>query len=128
MIEDARVLRDEFIPREVAHRDPEMNALSRALDPVTRGEPAETTALFGPSGEGKTCLARFALGRLREATLDLDSQYVNCWRNHTRFRALYRILEGAGPTYDVHRQSIPTDELLSRLEDYDGSQYVVILD
>ena len=128
MIRDARVLQDEFIPKEVGHRDQEMNALSRALDPVTRGQSAETTFLFGPSGAGKTCLARFALDRLREAVIDLNHQYVNCWRDYNRFRALYRILEATGPTYDIHRQSTPTDTLLDHLEEYDGPPFVVILD
>ena len=128
MIQDARVLQDEFIPKEVEHRDQEMNALSRALDPVTGGQSAETTFLFGPSGAGKTCLARFALDRLREAVIDLNYQYVNCWRDYNRFRALYRIVEATGPTYDIHRQSTPTDTLLDRLDEYDGPPFVVILD
>ncbi|WP_049903641.1 Cdc6/Cdc18 family protein [Halococcus agarilyticus] len=128
MIQDARILRDEFIPNEVGHRDSEMNALTRALDPVTRDEPAETALLFGPSGAGKTCLARFAVDRLRESVIDLTHQYVNCWQDYTRFRALYRLLEAIGPTYDVHRQSTPTDELLERLEAYDGPPFVAILD
>lgn len=128
VIRDARVLHDEFIPAEVEHRDREMNALSRALDPVTRGHAAEPVFLFGPSGAGKTCLARFALDRLREAVIDLNHQYVNCWRDYTRFCALYRILEATRATYDVHRQSTPTDELLERLEGYDGPPFVVILD
>ncbi|WP_049996188.1 Cdc6/Cdc18 family protein [Halococcus sediminicola] len=128
MIQDARVLQDEFIPKEIGHRDQEMNALSRALDPATRGQSAETTFLFGPSGAGKTCLARFALDRLREAVIDLNHQYVNCWRDYNRFRALYRIVEATGPTYDIHRQSTPTDTLLDRLDEYDGPPFVVILD
>ena len=128
MIQDARVLQDEFIPKEVGHRDQEMNALTRALDPVTRGQSAETAFLFGPSGAGKTCLARFALDRLREAVIDLNHQYVNCWRDYTRFRALYRILEATGATYEIHRKSTPTDTLLEHLEEYDGPPFVVILD
>ncbi|WP_273837121.1 Cdc6/Cdc18 family protein [Halococcus sp. PRR34] len=128
MIQDARVLQDEFIPKEVEHRDQEMNTLAGALDPVTRNEPAETVFLFGPSGSGKTCLARFALDRLREAVIDLNHQYVNCWQDYTRFRALYRILEAIGPTTDIHRQSTPTDALLERLHNYDGPEFVVILD
>jgi len=128
MIQDARVLQDKFIPKEVEHRDQEMNTLAGALDPVTRNEPAETVFLFGPSGSGKTCLARFALDRLREAVIDLNHQYVNCWQDYTRFRALYRILEAIGPTTDIHRQSTPTDALLERLHDYDGPEFIVILD
>lgn len=128
VIQDARVLQDEFIPKEVAHRDGEMDALTHALGPVTRDEPAEPAVLFGPSGAGKTCLAQFAVDRLRESVFDLAHQYVNCWRDYTRFRALHRIAEGIGSTGDIHRGSATTDSLLERLEAYDGPQAVVILD
>lgn len=128
MIRDARVLQSDFVPREVEHREAEVDALSSALDPVTRGECAETACLFGPSGTGKSCIARFTLAKLREAVLDVDVQYVNCWQHHSRFRALHRVLEGIGETRDVHRQSTPKDELLERIRAYDGPQYVVVLD
>lgn len=103
-----------------------MNALTRVLDPVTWGEPADTALLFGPSGSGKTCLARFALDRLQEVT-SVATQYVNCWQDHTRFRALYRVLEGVKATVSV-RASLSTDEHLECLGDYDGPPFVVILD
>lgn len=128
MIQDARVLTPEFVPREIVHRDPEVNQLSNALEPITRGEPAETALCFGPSGAGKTCVAQFTVDRLRESVLDLSHQYVNCWEDYTEFRALYRILDGVGETFDVHRQSTPKDELVERLRAYDGPPYVVILD
>ena len=128
MIRDARVLDPEFVPGEVVHRDSEVNALSNALDPVTTGEPAETAFLFGPSGTGKTCLARYTVEQLREAVIDIRTQYVNCWQNYSRYRVLYRILEGLDRTIDIHRQSTPTDVLLERVQDYDGPPYVVVLD
>jgi orc1/cdc6 family replication initiation protein len=128
MITDARVLRPEFIPREVAHRDSEVNQLSNALEPVTRGESAPPVMLFGPSGAGKTCIAQFTLDRLRESVLAVETQYVNCWQNYRTFRCLYRLVDGIGQTVDVHRKSTPTDELLERLERYDGPHYVVVLD
>lgn len=128
MITDARVLDADFVPGDVVHRDVEVNTLAAALDPITRGETAETVLLFGPSGTGKTCLARYAVDQLRETVLDVHTQYVNCWRDHTRFKTLYRALEGLGNAVDVHRQSTPTDELIDRLHAYDGPPYVVILD
>lgn len=128
MIEDARVLRDEFVPREVCHRDPEVNHLASVLAPITDGRPADTALLTGPTGTGKTCIARFTVGRLRRAHLDVEYQYVNCWQNYSRFRALYSILEDLGRTIDIHRRSTPRDELLERLAKYDGPPCVVILD
>ena len=127
MIRDARVLRTDFVPSEVEHRDGEVNHLSSVLDPLTRGNAADTAVVTGPSGAGKTCLTRFVAGKLREATLDVETVYVNCWRNYTRYRALYRVLEHVGRTVDVHRQSTPTDVLLDRVTHTD-QRAVVVLD
>ena len=126
MIRDARVLQDDFLPREVVHRHEEMNRLSAALEPVVDGGRPEDALLVGPSGAGKTCLARYAVSELEREVADLETQYVDCWQHSSRFRILYRILEGVAPTYDVHR-STPRDELLQRLEAVDAP-YVVVLD
>lgn len=128
MIRDARVLRAGFVPREVEHRDQEVNHLSSVLEPITNGEPADTAIVTGPSGTGKTCISQFVTERLREEVLDVEATYVNCWRNYTRFRTLYQILDDLGETIDIHRQSTPHDELVDRLQQYNGSRRVVILD
>jgi orc1/cdc6 family replication initiation protein len=128
MITDSRVLEPEFVPSDVVHRDAEINTLSAALDPITRGEPGETAFLSGPSGAGKTCIARHTLDKLDKQVLDLDTGYVNCWEDRTRFKILYRVLEAVDNTYDIHRQSTPTDALIDRLHDRDGPPTVVILD
>jgi len=128
MIEDARVLQEEFIPGEIKHRDAETSHLSDALNPLTHGERGETAFLYGPSGAGKTCVAKFTVNQLRENALDVDHQYVNCWEDYSRFKTLYRLLDGIGKTIDIHRQSTPKDVLLERLRKYSATQYVVILD
>lgn len=128
MIRDARVLRAGFVPREVEHRDAEVNHLSSILEPCTYGEPADTALVTGPSGAGKTCISKFVAEQLREEVLDVEVTYVNCWRNYTRFRTLYQILDDLGKTIDIHRQSTPHDELIDRLQQYDGPRTVVILD
>ncbi|WP_331232432.1 Cdc6/Cdc18 family protein [Natronorarus salvus] len=128
MIRDARVLRSEFVPREVVHRDQELNHLASVLEPISYGEPAESALLTGPSGAGKTCLARFVTDQLQQETLDATVQYVNCWQAHSQFRTVYHILEGLGKTLNIHRQSTPHDELIERLREYNGPHCVVILD
>jgi len=128
MITDARVLQPEFVPGDVKHRTNEVSHLSDTLRPITEGGHAETSLLYGPSGAGKTCIARYTIEELREHVVALDHQYVNCWEDHTRFKTLHRLLEGINKAFDIHRQSTPKDELLARLRDYDDAPYVVILD
>ena len=126
MITDARVLQDDFLPKEVAHRHAEMNRLAAALEPVVEGDKPQHAFLYGPSGTGKTCISRFSLSKLTEQVLDVETQYVDCWQHSNRFRVLYEVLAGVGTTYDIHRNT-PHDELLNRLASVDRP-YVVILD
>lgn len=129
MIRDDRVLREEHVPLEVPHRHTEKKSLSRSFRPIERGNPGEkATFLFGPSGTGKTCLSRVVLRQLQEEVPEVRSQYINCWNDYTRFRTLYKVIEGFSSTVDIHRQSTPTDELLRRVNEYDGPPYVVVLD
>ena len=129
MIRNARVVQQEFIPGEVKHRDAEVSHLSDTLRPLSTGNGRPTPSfLCGPSGAGKTCIARYTVNQLRENVVELNHQYVNCWEDYSRFKTLYRILDGINKTLDIHRQSTPRDELLDRLRSYDGPHYVVILD
>ena len=73
-ITDARVLRPEFAPSEVEHRNQEVDALSNALKPIVDRRPGETSLLLGPSDAGKTGIAQFTLERLRENVLDINAQ------------------------------------------------------
>lgn len=128
MIRDARVLHAQFVPDELEHRNAEINTLSNTLKPIMDGHSGDPSLLLGPSGAGKTCIARFTVERLRENVLDINTQYINCWQDYARFQVLYRLLETIGNTVDIHRRSTPTDELLDRLRQYDGPPFVVILD
>jgi orc1/cdc6 family replication initiation protein len=128
MITDARVLRDNFIPQEVAHRDSEIDAISQTLKPLVQDQPAQKSLIHGPPGTGKTCISRYTLQKLEEELLDFRYYYINCWENYNRFKVLYKTLEGIGKTLQVHRQSTPTDELYSRLKENVDMPYVLILD
>ncbi|WP_254528527.1 Cdc6/Cdc18 family protein [Natrinema gelatinilyticum] len=127
MIVDGRVLREDFVPSEVVHRHDEVNLLSEALEPLLYDGRPDPAFLFGPTGVGKTCIARYTLAQLREQEPTVRVVYVNCWQEYTRFRVLYSILESVDRAVDVHR-STPKDELFDRLSRADGGSIVVILD
>lgn len=128
MIQDLRYLEAEFVPNEVIHRDNEVNHLSGVLQPLTEGEPAETTMITGPTGSGKTCISRYVVKKLHKENPDITSVYVNCWQHYNRYKALFKVLDGLERTYDIHRQSTPRDVILERLREHDESNAVVIFD
>ncbi|WP_254862040.1 Cdc6/Cdc18 family protein [Halovivax gelatinilyticus] len=127
MIVDDRVLSEDFVPSEVVHRHDEVNRLSEAVEPLVSGGRPDPAFLFGPTGVGKTCIARYTLHRLGEQLPSVRVAYVNCWQEYTRFRVLYNLLETVGRAFDVHR-STAKDELFGRLRAADDAPIVAILD
>ena len=126
MLHNARVLDADWVPNDVIHRNAEKNRLRNALQPVLDGDQPQDVLVEGPSGAGKTCLARYTTAKLEEQALNVQTQYIDCWNHSNRYRVLLDLLEGIGPTHDIHRNT-PQDEMLSRLERIDDP-YVVILD
>ncbi|MEZ3117299.1 Cdc6/Cdc18 family protein [Halobaculum sp. MBLA0147] len=127
MITNASVLQEGFVPNDSIHRNREVNALSRSLDPLTRGRATDPVLLTGPSGVGKTTFARFAVDQLQATVPEVRAVHVNCWESHTRRAALFDALESLQLATDLHRTSTSHDELLDRLADVDAP-VVLILD
>lgn len=127
MITDGRVLQEEFIPQEVEHRHDEINRISSALEPCLDGDSPEDIMLFGPTGSGKTCVAKYTLTQLRDL-VDFNQTYVNCWQDYNRYRVLYQLLDAIDEATGVQRQSTPKDELIERLREHSPDPYIVILD
>lgn len=127
VIVDDRVFHEDFVPSEVVHRHDEVSLLSDSLEPLLANERPETSFLFGPTGVGKTCIARYTVDELRKRLPEIRSVYINCWQEYTRFRVLYSILDDIGRTVDIHR-STPKDELYHQLSDLDDVPTVIVLD
>ncbi|MBB6645045.1 Cdc6/Cdc18 family protein [Halobellus ruber] len=66
MITHPRVFDDEWTPQELYHREGAVEVLSEAFDPATQGHAAKNVIIHGPSGVGKTVLAKHTMGRLEQ--------------------------------------------------------------
>lgn len=128
MITDAKALQLETVPRDLQHRDGQLDYLSAALDPVTYGEPADHVAIYGPSGSGKTTLAKFALGQLDETVIEgFRWGYASAMADNSRTALLYRLVNDARLGRDLPPVGTPASAFLDRIRDY-GGQVVVVLD
>ena len=126
MLQRAEALSDDFIPGDVVHRHRELDRLASALQPVLKGCPPEHALLFGPSGAGKTCMAKYSLSELVDQHLGIETAHIDCWQHHTRRKVLERLCIGCGRGAIIHEQ-LAHDAMLDRIREVDGP-YVVVLD
>lgn len=127
MITDARALQPEYVPGELYHRDGEIGALTTALRPLTDGFSGSDVFLFGPSGTGKTTLARHVVDLLQQEALGTTAGYVNAMSNSTHADALHALARDAGLGHDLRKEGTPASRFLDRLEGVDG-QVIAIVD
>ena len=102
-------LTEAFIPTRVLHREGQLKELERCLKPALYNRSIENVFLVGPSGTGKTTLAKWVL----ESYFKENSAYVNCWKYSSTHEVLKEILLSF--QVPVHGRE-PTGELIKQIE------------
>ncbi|MBZ6495647.1 Cdc6/Cdc18 family protein [Natrinema longum] len=127
MISDARALRPSHIPSDLYHRDAKIEQLADALRPIADGDTGENVLIFGPSGTGKTTLARFVVRELEHETLDFRWGYHNCISGSSKAEVLYGVMRDADLGADLKKIGSPTSAFIDRLRESD-KRIVAIVD
>jgi len=126
MLRDGTVFDDDHLPREIVGRNSQMNEVTDALAPVEEGARAENCFLFGPSGAGKTTVARAAVRALRQEVLDVPTAYVNCWKDYTRSGVLERAAKSLANA--AVSKNASASDLVETLQSALDSPSIIILD
>jgi len=123
MITDARALKPDYIPQDMAHRDGPIDHMATALDLRFDGE---NITIFGPSGSGKTTLAKYVLDRLESDALEFRWGYCSCISESTKHGVLHQLVRDAGLGRDMQRTGTATGQFLDRLESVDDRLALVV--
>jgi len=115
VIEDARVLKADYLPNRMVHRDPQIREIKRNLEPMLEGKTARNMLLYGAPGTGKTTMANYVVDEIQKYSSEVVSGSVNCWKYPSRFKVYYNILQDLGVNL-IHRTGTPTDELVDKFQ------------
>jgi Cdc6-like AAA superfamily ATPase len=129
MITKRQILYEEQIPRRdlVVHRRDELERLLSRLRPTETGA-ADLLYLIGPTGTGKTMLAKLAFRLLADdETMPIhDWTYVSCWEYDDRTDILFQVVSELRDAA-VQRNSTARSRLHDILHDCpDRPEYVVL--
>ena len=121
-----RVLELDRVPERMPHRDATLRQLANVLDPLRSDQPAYPICISGPTGAGKTAVARFAVGELQQETA-VNTAHVDCLRTRSRTAILEEALVDAGLKSRSSPKAEASSALLAQMEEAD-SPIVLTLD
>lgn len=89
---DREVLRHDYLPDKLPHREDQIRRLGEIVAPVLKGARCSNIFVYGKTGTGKTAVTKYVLARLEAKAKEISSPvsfcYVNCRLAGTEYRVL----------------------------------------
>jgi len=89
------VLRPSYTPRQLPHREDQINNMATILVSALRGETPSNILIYGKTGTGKTASAKFVSEELESTSqkyeVPCEVEYINCEVTDTQYRVLARL-------------------------------------
>ena len=90
IFKDRNVLRHDYIPDRLPHREEQIRFLGEIVAPVLKNSRCSNVFIYGKTGTGKTAATRYVLGKLTLKARGLGAPvnvcYVNCRLAGTEYR------------------------------------------
>jgi len=87
---DREVLRHDYIPESLPHREEQVRHLGEIVAPVLKGARCSNIFIYGKTGTGKTAVTKYVLNKLSQKAVELGAPvkvcYVNCRLAGTEYR------------------------------------------
>ena len=110
------VLRHDYMPTHLPHRDEHIQRLAGILAPALHQSKISNVFVYGKTGTGKTIVTKFVIDRLERKALEIGAPvkiaYINCRLAGTNYRVLAEICRAVG--VEVPFTGIAVGELLDR--------------
>jgi len=113
------VLRPSYTPRELPHRNEQINKMATILVSALRGDTPSNILIYGKTGTGKTASAKYVSQELERTSqkyeVPCDVEYINCEVTDTQYRVLAQL---ANQFNDQNRAAIAEElDALETLRD-----------
>jgi len=94
---DREVLRHDYVPKSLPHREEQIRYLGEMVAPVLRGARCSNIFIYGKTGTGKTAVTRYVLNKLGQKATELGAPvkacYINCRFAGTEYRVFSSLCE-----------------------------------
>jgi len=130
IFENKEVLRPNYTPDNLPHRDKQIQSLASMLVPAIRGDTPSNILIYGKTGTGKTAVVKFVGQELQNTSESREKAclvlYVNCEIVDTQYRLLATLAKHIGK--EVPMTGWPTDQVFEEFKKtVDKEKQVVII-
>jgi len=133
IFKDREVLRHDYIPDRLPHREEQIRCLGEIVAPVLRNSRCSNVFIYGKTGTGKTAATKYVLNRVSFKASELGAtvavRYVNCRLAGTEYRIFSSLCEGLG--MNVPFTGLAVGEVFDRFKeglDSRGVLFIIVLD
>jgi cell division control protein 6 len=133
LFKDREVLRHDYLPDKLPHRESQIRLLGGAVAPVLKDARCSNIFIYGKTGTGKTAVTKYVLSHLEAKAKEYGASvrfcYVNCRMTGTEYRIFASLSQSVGLT--VPFTGLSVGEVFDRFRaGLDGSKtlFIVVLD
>jgi cell division control protein 6 len=133
LFKDREVLRHDYLPDKLPHRESQIRLLGGAVAPVLKDARCSNIFIYGKTGTGKTAVTKYVLSHLEAKAKEYGASvrfcYVNCRMTGTEYRVFASLSQSVG--LSVPFTGLSVGEVFDRFRTgLDGSKtlFIVVLD
>jgi len=99
---DREVLRHDYIPESLPHREEQIRHLGEIVAPILKAERCSNIFIYGKTGTGKTAVVKYVLNKLRLKAAECGSPVKTCYVNCRLAGTEYRVFSGLCEVLNVN--------------------------
>ena len=130
---DREILRHDYVPENLPHREEQIRFLGEIVAPVLKGERCSNILIYGKTGTGKTAVVKYVLNKLNQKAQEFASSvnfcYINCRWAGTEYRVLSALCSAL--SVKVPFTGLALGEVFDRLQkglDTQNGVFIAVLD